>query len=74
MLEKKRYHALDALRACAMLLGIILHAILAFGQPGWPGYAPQNDAHWVVPTVVSNAAELCFALRSMRPMLARRVR
>ena len=58
VLEKKRYHDLDALRACAMLLGIILHAILAFGQPGWPGYAPQNDAHWVVPIVVSNAADV----------------
>jgi len=53
VLEKKRYHDLDALRACAMLLGIVLHGILAFGQPGWPGYAPQNDTHWVVPTVVS---------------------
>ncbi|SVC15256.1 uncharacterized protein METZ01_LOCUS268110, partial [marine metagenome] len=58
VLEKKRYHDLDALRACAMLLGIILHAILAFGQPGWPGYAPQNDAHWVVPAVVSEAADV----------------
>ena len=58
VLEKKRYHDLDALRACAMLLGIILHAILAFGQPGWPGYAPQNDAHWVVPAVVSEAANV----------------
>lgn len=56
ILEKKRYHDLDALRACAMLLGIVLHAILAFGQPGWPGYAPQNDAHWMVPSVVSEAA------------------
>ena len=56
ILEKKRYHDLDALRACAMLLGIVLHAILAFGQPGWPGYAPQNDAHWMVPAVVSEAA------------------
>ena len=58
MLEKKRYHDLDALRAFAMLLGIILHAILAFGQPGWPGYAPQNDAHWVVPAVVSEVADV----------------
>ena len=56
MLEKKRYHDLDALRACAMLLGIVLHGILAFGEPGWEGYAPQNDAHWDVPVVITNAA------------------
>ena len=56
VLEKKRYHDLDALRACAMLLGIVLHGILAFGEPTWQGYAPQNDAHWSVPEVISNAA------------------
>ena len=56
VLEKKRYHDLDALRACAMLLGIVLHGILAFGEPGWEGYAPQNDAHWSVPEVISNVA------------------
>ena len=56
VLEKKRYHDLDALRACAMLLGIVLHGIIAFGEPGWEGYAPQNDAHWDVPAVITNAA------------------
>jgi len=56
VLEKKRYHDLDALRACAMLLGIVLHGILAFGEPGWAGYASQNDIHWDVPAVVGNAA------------------
>jgi hypothetical protein len=56
VLEKKRYHDLDALRACAMLLGIVMHGILAFGEPGWEGYAPQNDAHWDVPAVITDAA------------------
>ncbi|MCS5661569.1 MAG: acyltransferase family protein, partial [Dehalococcoidia bacterium] len=61
VLEKKRYHDLDALRACAMLLGIVLHGILAFGEPGWSGYAPQNDIHWDVPAVVGNAAAVVGA-------------
>ena len=61
VLEKKRYHDLDALRACAMLLGIVLHGILAFGEPGWSGYAPQNDIHWDVPAVIGNAAAVVGA-------------
>ena len=37
VLEKKRYHDLDALRAFAMLLGIVLHgAISFFPMPIWP--------------------------------------
>ena len=37
MLEKKRYHDLDALRAFAMLLGIVLHGALSFFPvPIWP--------------------------------------
>ena len=56
VLEKKRYHDLDALRASAMLLGIVLHGILAFGEPSWTGYSPQNDTFWNVPGVISNAA------------------
>ncbi len=30
VLEKKRYHDLDALRAFAMLLGIVLHGVISF--------------------------------------------
>ena len=30
VLEKKRYHDLDALRAFAMLLGIALHGVISF--------------------------------------------
>jgi len=56
VLEKKRYHDLDALRASAMLLGIVLHGILAFGEPTWAGYSPQSDIHWDVPAVIANAA------------------
>jgi len=29
-LDKKRYHDLDALRSCAMLLGIVIHGLLSF--------------------------------------------
>ena len=36
-LDQTRYHDLDALRAFAMLLGIVLHAMLSFvGWPVWP--------------------------------------
>ena len=30
ILQKKRYHDLDALRATAMLLGILLHGVISF--------------------------------------------
>lgn len=33
---ERRRHDLDALRAFAMLLGIVLHAALSFFQPTWP--------------------------------------
>ena len=37
VLEKKRFHDLDALRAFAMLLGIVLHGVLSFlPNPIWP--------------------------------------
>ena len=36
-MEKTRYHDLDALRAFAMLLGIVLHGLLSFlPTPIWP--------------------------------------
>ena len=47
VLEKKRYHDLDALRAFAMLLGIVLHgAISFFPVPIWPAqdiHQPEVD-------------------------------
>jgi glucans biosynthesis protein C len=37
-----RYHALDALRAAMMFLGIYLHAVVAYSPTGgWPYKAPQ---------------------------------
>ena len=39
--DKKRYHDLDALRACAMLLGIVIHGLLSFVPIPLPG-APQD--------------------------------
>ena len=37
VLEKKRFHDLDALRAFAMLLGIVLHGVLSFFPVSiWP--------------------------------------
>ena len=43
VLEKKRYHDLDALRAFAMLLGIVLHGALSFFPvPIWPAQDLQQ--------------------------------
>jgi len=43
VLEKKRYHDLDALRAVAMLLGIVLHGVLSFFPvPIWPAQDLQQ--------------------------------
>ncbi len=43
MLEKKRFHDLDALRAFAMLLGIVLHGVLSFFPvPIWPAQDLQQ--------------------------------
>jgi|TARA_B100000959_G_scaffold34497_1_gene32759 peptidoglycan/LPS O-acetylase OafA/YrhL len=39
--DKKRYHDLDALRSCAMLLGIVIHGLLSFLPIPLPG-APQD--------------------------------
>ena len=44
-LPPTRYHDLDALRAFAMLLGILLHAVLSFNQtPIWPAQDNFQDA------------------------------
>ena len=43
VLEKKRYNDLDALRAFAMLLGIVLHGVLSFFPvPIWPAQDLQQ--------------------------------
>ena len=55
MLEKKRYHDLDALRAGAMLLGILLHGVISFmGEPYWPIQDSQSP-FWEVPAGVKEA-------------------
>lgn len=44
--QKKRYHDLDALRAFAMLLGIVLHGLMSFIEfpPGvWPAEDVQHN-------------------------------
>ena len=38
MSESQRFHSLDALRACALLLGIVVHATVSF----WPGFREAN--------------------------------
>ncbi|GGY70266.1 hypothetical protein GCM10011613_13360 [Cellvibrio zantedeschiae] len=35
MSAEERFHSLDAVRACALLAGIVLHAIMGY-MPGWP--------------------------------------
>ena len=48
-LEPVRYHDLDALRAYAMLLGILLHAVLSFNfTPIWPAQDKFQDADFQV--------------------------
>jgi glucans biosynthesis protein C len=52
----QRYHALDALRASMMLLGIVLHAMasyttLALGE-AWPLKDPQTSQHFNLPLFV----------------------
>ena len=55
--EKRRYHDLDALRAVAMLLGILLHGAMSFFPvPIWPA----QDIHQpevVVPAPLANILE-----------------
>ncbi|MEC9055978.1 MAG: ankyrin repeat domain-containing protein, partial [Verrucomicrobiota bacterium] len=48
-MEPVRYHDLDALRAYAMLLGILLHAVLSFNfTPIWPAQDKFQDADFQV--------------------------
>ena len=46
----KRYHDLDALRAFAMLLGIVLHGMLSFiGFPIWPAQDVNQSELYGIP-------------------------
>ena len=55
ILEKKRYHDLDALRATAMLLGILLHGVISFmGEKYWPIQDTQSP-YWEVPPEIHEA-------------------
>ena len=46
----KRYHDLDALRAFAMLLGILLHGLLSFiGFPIWPAQDVNQSEYYFLP-------------------------
>ena len=59
LLEKKRFHDLDALRAFAMLLGIVLHGALSF-FPVPTSIWPAQDLHQPeinVPTVLAAPLE-----------------
>lgn len=57
VLEKKRYHDLDALRACAMLLGIVLHGALSFfPMPIWPAQDLSQPV-FEVPAVLAAPSE-----------------
>lgn len=55
ILEKKRYHDLDALRAGAMLLGILLHGVISFmGEKYWPIQDSQSP-YWDLPAEMQEA-------------------
>lgn len=43
-----RYHAIDALRALAMFLGVVLHAALSFMQTPIPFTPKQDASRWMV--------------------------
>lgn len=40
-----RLHALDGVRATMMLLGLVIHAVLSYGQNDYSGAWPFKDAH-----------------------------
>lgn len=81
VLEKKRYHDLDALRACAMLLGIVLHGAISFyPMPIWPAQdlnqpvvkvptalaAPFGQAGLEMPTTYSRYEFMFHAIHGFR--------
>ena len=48
----KRYHDLDALRAFAMLLGILLHGLISFvGWPVWPAQDVNQSELYGIPLI-----------------------
>ena len=57
MNQTERIHGLDALRAVLMLLGVFLHATLAYlAGLDWGAQDPDNQAHW--PHVVLDGIHL----------------
>ncbi|MBL6828164.1 MAG: acyltransferase family protein, partial [Opitutales bacterium] len=49
-MEKTRFHDLDALRAFAMLLGIVLHGLLSFTPiPIWPVQDNDQSEIYMIP-------------------------
>ena len=64
ILEKKRYHDLDALRATAMLLGILLHGVISFHDEAMPtcGFSQSSS---VRPTARSIALDAAFWMPSV---------
>ena len=49
-MDKTRYHDLDALRAFAMLLGIVLHGLLSFLPiPIWPVQDMNQSVFYFIP-------------------------
>ena len=49
-MDKTRYHDLDALRAYAMLLGILLHGLLSFlPTPIWPVQDMNQSVFYFIP-------------------------
>lgn len=82
-----RRHDLDALRACAMLLGIALHAALAYATFGWAVSDPSQSEtfNWFFHLVHGFRMQLFFLLsgfftamlyqkRGMRPLLSHRLK
>ena len=45
--ETTRYHSLDALRALALLLGIVFHAAESFCPERWSWAVVDPQAHWI---------------------------
>lgn len=65
-LSSKRHHDLDALRAFAMLLGILLHGTLSFvGTPIWPAQdTQQNGELGIIPQAIHGFRMPVFFLMS----------
>ena len=72
ILEKKRYHDLDALRAAAMLLGILLHGVISFvGEKYWPIQDTQTPYWEVLAGVQEAGATIGMDARGIQPVQIR---